>query len=65
MASLLIFSVRLADGENVKKGNIWMGTRRKGKRHRNCLLVDLFLIFLAVTQDEKVKISIFSSVAGF
>lgn len=49
-----------------QKGNIWMGTRRRGKRHRNCLLVDLFLIFLAVTQDEKFQISIFSfKVAGF
>lgn len=53
-----------------QKGNIWMGTRRKGKRHRNCqdaaLFIYLFIISPAATQDEKVKIPIFSfKVAGF
>lgn len=70
MDLLLILSVRLADGENVKKETSGRGQGERAKDIETALfmyfIIHSFIILPAATQEEKVKISIFSlKVAGF
>lgn len=65
MDSLLILSVRLPDGENVKKGTSGSGRSERSSdiesvKTQHCLFFTFFNFFLpATTQEEQVNISIF------
>lgn len=64
MDSLLIFLVRLPDGENVKKGTSGRGQSEKASdvesfKTLHCLFILFFIFLPATTQEEQDNISIF------